>query len=142
MSDQTTLRVEVPMSDAPTMAPVLTRQQRMAQSAFTHVSRRGPGIPKEYRSFALSFPSLIQAAGLCQAVAFAQAKGGKNKDVLDDVVATLTESNSYQGSFEEDVRQKGVGEYLRLTRLTLQAATWVKRYVEALNKATPEAPQN
>jgi CRISPR-associated protein Cmr5 len=128
------------MSTPPVDTPVTTRQQKMAEEAFKRVSERGPGVPKEYRSFALSFPSLIQAAGLCQAVAFAQAKGEKNKDikhVMDDVVATLTKSGSYAGKFEEDVRQKGVGEYLRLSRLALQAATWVKRYVEALNQETP-----
>jgi CRISPR-associated protein Cmr5 len=131
------------MSTVPEDQRVRTRQQQMAEAAFLHVDRRrggGPGIPKDYRSFALSFPSLIQAAGLCQAVAFALSKGGRNKEVLDDVVATLKESRSYQGKFEEDVRQKGVGEYLRLTRLSLQAATWVKRYVEALNKEMPEPP--
>jgi CRISPR-associated protein Cmr5 len=129
------------MTEALTNTTVTTRQQKMAQEAFKRVSERGPGVPKEYRSFALSFPSLIQAAGLCQAVAFAHAKGGKNKDVLDDIVATLNKSGSYEGRFEEDVRQKGIREYLRLSRLALQAATWVKRYVEALDQETPTRPK-
>ncbi len=130
------------------MTTLTTRQQRMAETAFGAVEKREPSGNKEYCSFAKSFPALIQAAGVCQAIAFAQAKGrpaevgGREKAplmVACDVLKTMAlPSNPALDKFAATVRTANVMEYMRLTRLALQAATWVKRYTEALEKtATP-----
>jgi CRISPR-associated protein Cmr5 len=119
------------------MSAIVTRQQKMAEVAYGAViARKGT---KEYTSFAKSFPALIHAAGLCQAVAFAQSKGKGGKppsQVLEDVFAVFKAvSNARYSGLEEfvaHVRTKPVTEYLRLSRLSLLAATWVKRYVEAV----------
>ena len=52
-----------------------TKEQSMAEKAYSIVNSRQtePGF-KDYKSFALSFPSLIHTCGLVQAVAFAMAK--------------------------------------------------------------------
>lgn len=117
------------------MNTIVTRQQRMAQAAFLAVNGRQGS--NEYKSFAKSFPSLIHTAGLCQAVAFAQARrAGSASQVLEDVFQVYSVSAGVQvvglDAFAESVRLAPVTEYLRLSRLALQAATWVKRYVEAL----------
>jgi CRISPR-associated protein Cmr5 len=121
------------------MNTVQTRQQRMAEAAFGCVSaRRTSGSDaafKEYASFAKSFPALLHTAGLCQAVAFAQAKPGQSLQVLGDVMATMNDPDlPTVARFGELSRQAGPTEYLRLSRIALQAATWIKRYVEALEK--------
>ena len=126
------------------MTTLTTRQQRMAEIAFGAVEKRTPSGNKEYCSFAKSFPALIQAAGLCQAIAFAQAKGrpaeagGREKPplmVACDVLKTMAlPGNPALDKFAATVRTAHVIDYMRLTRLALQAATWVKRYTEALEK--------
>lgn len=122
-----------------------TRQQRMAQAAYTAVAQRGStSVFKEYASFAKSFPALIHGVGLCQAVAFAQAKGkddrGSDKPhglVLQDLVTVLgalgvlNQQNST--AFADKVRTAEALTYLRLTRLALDATTWLKRYAEAFD---------
>ena len=89
---------------------VRTRQQPMAQAAFDHVDRRrgqGSGIPREYRILGgLSFPIVDPSCRVVSSRGLGQAKGGRNKDVLDDVVATIKESKSYEGRFEEDISRK------------------------------------
>lgn len=129
------------------MTTLTTRQQRMAEQAFGVVSSGDRVKNKEYGSFAKSFPSLIQSAGLCQAVAFAQAKGrgepGKKDKpplvVLKDVVKTMGLTDiTDDTAFATKARTAGVMEYVRLSRIALQAATWVKRYVEALDDSTPQ----
>jgi CRISPR-associated protein Cmr5 len=117
-----------------------TRQQKMAEAAFAAVIQRGPRPSKEYASFAKSFPALIQTSGLCQAIAFAAAKGKRDGDqsrVLQDVFDVYRAASGIQlpnsEAFAHAVCTASVAEYLRFSRLALQAATWVKRYVEALD---------
>ncbi len=121
------------------MNTVPTRQQRMAEAAFGCVSARktsaGETAPKEYASFAKSFPALLHTAGLCQAVAFSQAKSGQASHVLEDVVNAMIDPGvPTVATLAQASRQAGPTEYLRLSRIALQAATWIKRYVEALEK--------
>lgn len=115
----------------PEAAPLTTRQQRLAQRAFELVSVRVQSA--DYTSFAKGFPALIQGCGLCQAVAFAQAK--KRTDFLKDLADTLAEPEARDAnSLARLARMAGVTHYLRLSRSALVAAGWIKRYVEALEK--------
>lgn len=121
------------------MPKVTTRQQRMAERSYDRVSARKENNANEFReyaSFAKSFPALLHTAGLCQAVAFALAKSGMPQRVLEDIVATAGLPDIER---PEDLRQRshvaGVLEYLSLSRAVLQAATWVKRYAEAIEKS-------
>ena len=129
---------------------VKTRNQQMAERAFRAVDgqRQRNG---EYDSFAKRFPALIHSAGLCQAVAFAQAKGrseaGKPDKapllVLKDVLKTMKlDDNRDAAVFAERVRDAEVLEYLRLSQLVIEAATWVKRYVEAIEAVRNQRPTN
>jgi CRISPR-associated protein Cmr5 len=119
---------------------ITTRTQQMAQRAFDAVGSRKPN--QQYASFAKSFPALIQTAGLCQAVAFAQAKG---REVLEDVIATIGRQSPDGGhvavsAFADQCRRAALQQYVRLTRHTLLAAMWVKRFVEALAEQTNTGP--
>ena len=104
------------------------RQQHWSQQAFDCVNKhRGDQKEQEYRRFAKRFPSLIHGCGLAQAWAFAAAT--KQEALLEDIEMVLGEQRLAERS-----RQSSLAEYLRLSRDSLQAAGWIKRYAEALLK--------
>jgi CRISPR-associated protein Cmr5 len=112
-----------------------TNSQKMAQAAYASVRRRtSPCVPEKYVSFAHSFPSLVHACGLAQAVAFARAKD--HAQYLDDLAAVLNKIGHAEAasvdSLERATREHSVPAYVRLSRNALQAAGWLKRYVEAV----------
>lgn len=122
---------------------VHTRSQRLAQSAYPRVvARIPPGTDpknlteaqKEYRTFAKKFPSLIHSCGLAQAIAFAQAKQEHNylADLAEVVKAAGHPEVDNANRLGELSRSQPLVAYLRLSRDTLMAAGWIKRYVEAL----------
>lgn len=110
-----------------------TVSQKMAQAAYERIAARKPD--REFASFARSFPSLIHACGLAQAVAFARAKG--RDEYLKDIAAVLVAAGHGEigapETLEEACRKSLVPAYVRLSRNALQAAGWLKRYVEATN---------
>jgi len=117
----------------------------MSQTAYAAVKQRRvdseQSSAKKYRSFALKFPSLIHTSGLCQAIAVAQADKSAGSDVLDDVVMTIRSitgdsigvKSGDENSLPSRARSAGAVEYMRLTRLTMDAASLVKRYVEVVS---------
>ena len=132
-----------------------TRSQLVARAAFAAVAARAdrPGADR-YKAFAQQFPTLIHTCGLAQATAFALAKGkpknpgdkpGETLSVLNDLAAVLKQARGYAeatdgGRFHEAVIAAPVGEYLRATRNALLAASWLKRYAEALLPAPAQTP--
>ncbi len=121
--------------------PILTNSQKMAQTAYQRIQdrkTRQQKLANEFTSFARSFPSLIHACGLAQAVAFAEAKGTKSRqhrEYLEDLAAVLS-AVGYSDAATPDAlacatRESSVLPYLRLSRDALAAAGWLKRYVEA-----------
>ena len=122
------------------MTGVTTRQQKMAERAYQAIAERQQRSP-DFDSFAKGFPALLHSAGLCQAVAFALAK--KKHDVLADVIRTMGVPGVHDGKqLNALCRSANVMDYLRLSRLAIQAATWVKRYVEAFDASlTPSVEE-
>ncbi len=119
------------------------KSQRLAQKAYERIEARkakGEKYQKEYRSFAREFPTLVHQCGLAQAVAFAQAK----KDHQADYVADLAEVLAVAGhanvatleALAAQTRSLSMIAYVRLSRDALDAAVWLKRYVEALFEDT------
>ena len=105
-----------------------TKNQVRAQRAFKAVKERVEGKDAEdYRSFALKFPALLHSCGLVQSVAFANAKKDHYAKVLNDVQEVMGIDDLTQES-----QKASLTEYMRLSREALAAATWVKRYTEAL----------
>jgi CRISPR-associated protein Cmr5 len=123
----------------------MLKSQRMAQAAFNRVQARHP-VSEEYRSFARDFPTLVHQCGLAQAVAFALAKG-RTREALKayacDLADVLKVAGHLNAATAEDLsgqtRSLPVLAYVRLSRDALDAAVWLKRYVEALfEDATPQ----
>ena len=110
---------------------VQTRSQKLAQEAFARIAKRGK-LNQEFVSFAKKFPALIHTCGLAQAVAFALAK--KQTDYVDDLAAVLQASGhpevSSRDTLQKQTREQPLSGYLRLSRDTINAASWLKRYVE------------
>ncbi len=115
-----------------------TKEQLMAQKAYERVAIRSDEENfdfKEYKTFALSFPSLIHTCGLVQAIAFAK-KDTKGKDsrikngYIDDLQAVFDEIDS-AGDLAKKSREAHVMEYMRITRHAISAASWIKRYCQA-----------
>lgn len=108
-----------------------TKEQSMAAKAFECVNERhktlGEGF-KDYKSFALSFPSLIHSCGLVQAVAFAMAKD--KSGYIDDLQAVFDKIDSVR-DLPARSREANVMEYMRITRHAISAASWIKRYCQA-----------
>jgi len=112
-----------------------TRSQRIAQTAYNRVSARGKPN-EEYVTRAKKFPALIHACGLAQAVAFGLAK--EFSDYLEDLAAVLRAAGYDEikdaGKLDDCARKQPLTEYLRLSRDALTAASWLKRYTEALKE--------
>lgn len=108
-----------------------TKEQSMACKAFELVNERHQTLGedfKDYKSFALSFPSLIHSCGLVQAVAFAMAK---DKDgYIDDLQKVFNEIDN-AGNLQKISREAPVMKYMRITRHAISAASWIKRYCQA-----------
>jgi CRISPR-associated protein Cmr5 len=108
-----------------------TLDQEFAARAYNAVNNyihRRDAKPKEYKSFAKSFPTLIHTCGLCQAVVFAQTK---NENVLNDFVQILEPQNQTE-HFIETTRNKDMLAYTILSRRAMRAASWLKRQADAL----------
>lgn len=134
---------------------VHTRSQRLAQAAFPLVQQREKAMKKdefkEYVTIAKKFPSLVHTCGLAQAVAFYEAKGktkpGKPEKphlgYLKDLAAVLASVGHQQiGNVQQltdKVRTEPLSGYLRLSRDAINAASWLKRYAEALAPDEAEA---
>lgn len=117
-----------------------TRSQRLAQSAYSRVgdaqARNNNKLPKEYVSFAKKFPALIHTCGLAQAVAFARAKKGLQEKYVGDLAEVLRTGGYHELTSAEALAgqtcQQQLSGYLRLSRDAIEAAVWLKRYVEAM----------
>lgn len=127
------------------------RSQRVARAAFDQIEIQSHDTrdkQDKYLSFAKAFPALIHTSGLAQATAFALAKKKHHEQVLDDLAAIIGENGATTaGKFHECVRGADWTNYIRLTRDALFAATWLKRYAEAVlktadsNDSTSDDPQ-
>jgi|SRR6266498_2983440 len=108
---------------------VQTNSQKMAQVAYQRVLQRKPS--REFVSFAREFPSLVHSCGLAQAITFAKAKKQHHAEYLEDLAAVLSVIGHAEATSMDSLGQATVPSYVRLSRNALQAAGWLKRYVEA-----------
>lgn len=111
------------------MTTIQTREQVRAQRAWTLIRKvqQEDRSQAAYKRFAKAFPALLQASGLCQALAFAQAKGPRAYvSDLAEVIGTTAEE------LLESSRESNLTEYLRITREALSSADWLQRYADAL----------
>lgn len=115
-----------------------TKEQSMAAKAFERVNEQQKTLEddfKDYKSFALSFPSLIHSCGLVQALSFAQKETkGKDSRIKNGYVKDLQEvfnEIDNAGDLPTRSREADIMEYMRITRHAISAASWIKRYCQA-----------
>lgn len=101
-------------------------------------------LAEGYRTLALNFPNMILQSGLCQAVGFLLAKGteddenGKKSEknahfvLLLKHLTKLLNDNDKTDAFHKHILECDLDKYQLLTRNTLEAASWLKRYTQAL----------
>lgn len=119
---------------------VHTRSQRLSQAAFAQVHSQYQKLTenqfKEYLSFAKKFPALVHTCGLAQAVAFARAK--KETAYVGDLAKVLESAGHPEitdgRQLDECARNLPLNGYLRLSRNAIEAASWLKRYAEAVGE--------
>jgi len=106
-----------------------TRNQRWAHLAYTNVSSvKGKECEAEYKRFSKKFPALISSCGLAQAMAFAEVKAPKDYCMH---LALVMERESFP-NVALHARTDEVSEYQLLSRQTIAASSWIKRYAEAI----------
>lgn len=108
------------------------RSQKYAQRAFgliQKVKEKNEKV-KEYRTLALNFPTMILQSGLAQAIGFLQAKGKEEHLLLLEHIAELLGEN--KDSLHKKILAADLSHYQLLTRQTIEAASSLKRYTQAL----------
>jgi CRISPR-associated protein Cmr5 len=131
-----------------------TRDQERAQAAFERVSRiDNEEWRKDYGRQCLRLPVLIHQCGLCQAIAFFEAKGADDETkeegaskkpwfgaVLDDL-AQVSGLAANKKELAERARTEHSTSYQWMTRESLACAQWLKRYAEAILKVEYGEPE-
>lgn len=121
------------------------RTHIVATAAFNAVSIRGDRTnannpdQKKYGALAHKLPGMILQNGLAQATGFLLAKGKPEhlallddlRKVLQDAHATNAENNR---SLHQEIIEADLTRTMQLTRHALEAAGWIKRYVQGVLK--------
>jgi CRISPR-associated protein Cmr5 len=101
----------------------LVRQQEAAAQA-------GSKARTAYGSMAHKLPVLIRTAGLAQAVAFVETRGDDGQRAL---LAHLEQALQLgKGQLAARSRGAELGEYVLLTRRSLDALLWFKRFAQSV----------
>lgn len=119
-----------------------TRNQKHARAAYDKVKAvEGQPVEKKYGALALNFPVMVLQSGLAQATGFLLAKGkDEHLRYLADLANVLGEGSGQ--TFHEKIVTSALGDYQHLTRRTLDAAGWFKRYAQGILKAEPADGEN
>lgn len=122
-----------------------TRQQRRAEKAHRCVSGKASSKDKdEYLRLAKSFPALVHTCGLVQAIAYVHAKDNKartGETYLNHLSGVMVIDLPENTTLEDKSRDAELLEYQFLSLEAIEAATWLKRYAEALlDSKSPEQP--
>lgn len=125
---------------------ISTRTHTMAREAYQRVAkRRGKPHEKEYKSLAEALPGLILQNGLAQATGFLIAKDKhEHKAALDDLNAVLGAARVIDTADGEQLHRKVIRTddpqlWMQLTRHSLTASGWIKRYAQGLLKSDTES---
>lgn len=89
-------------------------------------------IKAKYRTLVLNFPTMVLQSGLAQAIGFLVAKNKPEHNILLEHLAQLLGYQNQVKQLHEDVRESDITQYQLLTRKTIEASSWLKRYTQAL----------
>lgn len=113
------------------------RTHKYAELAYPLVEKmQQDPFEAKYRTLALNFPTMIMQSGLAQAIGFLMAKDKDEHRIFIQHIAQLLKfSNSKD--FHSAILKSDITQYQLLTRKSLDATSWLKRYTQALlNKET------
>ena len=121
---------------------IQTLQQQYAGKVYKQVEDFGQEHPgkdnkgrKEYGSMAHKLPVLVRQAGLIQALAYVDTRGkDAQKKLLDHLAETLGYDRT---SLLEQARNADLQAYMLLTRKTLWALEWYKRFAQSVLGVEP-----
>jgi len=114
-----------------------TLQQEYAKKVYDRVEAfgqdhaRGSKERTEYGSMAHKFPVLVRQAGLIQALVFVQTRGkDAHQSLLQDLAQVVMEQNAQ--AFVNQCQEAELMDYMWLTRQTLSALEWFKRFAQSV----------
>ncbi|HMW03386.1 MAG TPA: type III-B CRISPR module-associated protein Cmr5 [Acidobacteriota bacterium] len=115
-----------------------TRDQRMAESVYRLVLplKDQEAQRKKYGSLAHKLPVLIKTAGLAQALAFVESRGGDEGKLLLRHIAEVVQLTNLE-TLQSTVRKAELRKYIRLTQEILTALVWFKRFAQSVLKVEP-----
>ena len=119
-----------------------TLQQQFASSVYTQVQtyaeENNEKDSKKYGAMALRLPILVRTSGLVQALAFLEMKASGDsakppyQALLKDLsIVVMDEENI---SLLEASRTEDLQDYIYLTRRTLMALDWFRRFAQSVLK--------
>jgi CRISPR type III-B/RAMP module-associated protein Cmr5 len=122
-----------------------TRSQLYAAEALARIDaiKGNATLRDEYKSRADSFSVMVMQAGLAQGLGFLLAKSKTQTDngygrYLQDLAAVLKAGKATPANTGEQLQQSAItatlADYRLLTRETLAAAGWLKRFAQAYIK--------
>lgn len=119
-----------------------TLQQKYAKKvygcveAFGQDASLGSKERTEYGSMAHKFPVLVRQAGLIQALVFVQTRGkNAHKSLLQDLAQVVAEQDAQ--AFINQCQEADLTDYMWLTRQTLSALEWFKRFAQSVLEVEP-----
>ncbi len=125
-----------------------TLEQDIAAQVYDQVAKygeqhaKGSTECKQYGSMAYKLPILVRTAGLAQALAFVESRGSDPSHKLLEHLAQVV-SESSKKDFLDQIRNAEMNMYIYLTRRTMLALKWYKRFAESVLEvtATDEGPE-
>lgn len=124
------------------------RSHRVAEAAYQRVLARNVDAfkdhKKQYGSLAHKLPTLILQNGLAQATGFLLAKDKTEHLALLDDLAHMLDGKDGKSLHHDVIIKADTAKTMLLTRHSLEAAGWIKRYVQGVLKvdATGEESGN
>ena len=109
-----------------------TLQQEYAQKVYEKVEQiRDSPERTQYGAMAHKFPVLVRQAGLIQALAFVHTRGKEaHKMLLEDLAQVVAGQSA--GEFVHQCQGADLTAYTWLTRQTLVALEWFKRFAQTV----------
>jgi len=121
-----------------------TLEQEFAEQVYNKTVAFGDAHPQgnkerdQYGGMAHKLPILVRTAGLAEALAFVQSRGKDgHKSLLEDLAQVVTSSGT--DNFMQQSRGAGLQEYMYLTRRTMLALKWFKRFAQSALDVLPTA---
>jgi CRISPR-associated protein Cmr5 len=115
-----------------------TLNQEFAASVYERVEKFADKYPdveseerKKYGGMAHKLPVLIHTAGLAQALAFVESRGHDIHQVLLEDLAQVV-VNDQADEYLKQSRNEELPEYIFLTRKTMIALSWYKRFAQSV----------